>query len=69
MIARGGPVITSWDAWTAADDGHRTSAISEPPVRPAGWPTPDVLRLINHCRVAAGLAERDMLALPDERRA
>jgi hypothetical protein len=46
------------DAWTAADDGHRTSAIAEPPVRPAGWPTPDVLRLIHHRRIAAGLAER-----------
>lgn len=58
MIAGGGPVITSWDAWTAADDGHQTTAPAEPPVRPAAWPTPDVLRIINTCRVAAGLAER-----------
>jgi hypothetical protein len=36
MIAGGGPVIASWDAWTTADDGHRTSAIAGPPVRPAG---------------------------------
>jgi hypothetical protein len=57
MIAAGGPIITSWDAWTAVDDSHRT-AVDDPPVRPAMWPTPDVLRLINHCRVAAGLAGR-----------
>ena len=62
MIAGGGPVITSWDAWTAVDDGHQTAANPEPAVRPAVWPTPDVLRLINRCRVAAGLAER---GLPD----
>jgi hypothetical protein len=58
MIAAGGPIITSWDAWTAVDDGHRTAAPAEPAVRPAVWPTPDVLQLINHCRVAAGLAQR-----------
>jgi len=32
--------------------------LDEPPPRPAAWPTENVLRLINHCRVAAGLAER-----------
>ena len=58
MIIAGGPIITSWDAWTAVDDGHRTTRPAEPPARPAGWPTPEVLRLINHCRVAAGLAQR-----------
>ena len=58
MIIAGGPIITSWDAWTAVDDGHRTTRPAEPPVRPAGWPTPEALRLINHCRVAAGLAQR-----------
>ena len=54
MIATCGPVITSWDAWTAGDDGHQ----AEPPERPAVWPTPDALQVINHCRTAAGLAER-----------
>ncbi|HMG22747.1 MAG TPA: serine/threonine-protein kinase [Kofleriaceae bacterium] len=56
MIVTGSPVVTSWDAWTALDD-HQ-AALDEPSVRPAAWPTEDVLRLINHCRVAAGLAER-----------
>jgi serine/threonine protein kinase len=57
MIARGGPVITSWEAWTAADD-RQTNGLTEPPARLAAWPTPEVLQLINHCRLAAGLAER-----------
>jgi serine/threonine protein kinase len=55
MIATGSPVVTSWDAWIATDDGHEAA---EPPGRPAVWPPDDVLRLINLCRVAAGLAER-----------
>jgi hypothetical protein len=50
-------VLTSWDAWNASDDRH-TNGIAEPPVRPTAWPTPEVLQLINHCRLAAGLAER-----------
>jgi hypothetical protein len=71
MIISGGPVLTSWDAWTATDDDHRHAngsstgngarngnGAAPPPVRPAAWPTPDVLRLINQCRVAAGLASR-----------
>jgi hypothetical protein len=57
MIERGGPVLTSWDAWNASDDRH-TNGVAEPPVRPTAWPTPEVLQLINHCRLAAGLAER-----------
>jgi hypothetical protein len=57
MIERGGPVLTSWDAWAARDDRH-TNGVAEP-VRPAAWPTPEVLQLINHCRLAAGLAERN----------
>jgi hypothetical protein len=57
MIAGGAPVITSWDAWTAVDNSHQ-STTAEPSVRPTVWPSPDVLRLINHCRVEAGLAER-----------
>jgi hypothetical protein len=66
MIITGGPVLTSWDAWAATDDDHghngngarNGNAVAPPPVRPAAWPTPDVLRLINQCRVAAGLASR-----------
>jgi serine/threonine protein kinase len=58
MIERGGPVLTSWDAWTASDDRH-VEGVAEPPARPRAWPTPEVLQLINHCRVAAGLGERN----------
>jgi serine/threonine protein kinase len=58
MIERGGPVLTSWDAWTASDDRH-VDGLAEPPARPRAWPTPEVLQLINHCRIAAGLGERN----------
>lgn len=59
MIANGGPILTSWDAWAAADDtGRHADGQAEPPVRPSEWPTPEVLRLINQCRRAAGLADR-----------
>ena len=37
---------------------HHDTAVAELPLRPPAWPTPEVLQLINHCRVAAGLAER-----------
>jgi hypothetical protein len=56
MIASGAPVVTSWDAWVASDDGQ--SDPGDPALRPALWPTDDVLRLINLCRVTAGLPER-----------
>jgi serine/threonine protein kinase len=55
MLASGGPVLTSWDAWAALDDAAgRVVPLTRPPV----WPTPEVLQLINQCRAAAGLAER-----------
>lgn len=58
MIAGGGPVLTSWDAWSTPNDvGHPASRAGVPD-RPAGWPTADVLRLINQCRAAAELAVR-----------
>jgi hypothetical protein len=57
MIANGGPVLTSWEAWTAPDDTDPRGALTAR-VRPAVWPTPEILRLINHYRVAAGLADR-----------
>jgi len=59
MIAGGGPVLTSWDAWSTQNgaDPLATNRAAAP-IRPASWPTPDVLRLINGCRQAAGLAER-----------
>jgi hypothetical protein len=58
VIASGGPVLTSWDAWTAQTDA---TVLGAPPVRPLGWPTPEALRLINQCRAAAGLAGRGAL--------
>jgi serine/threonine protein kinase len=56
MISAGGSVMTSWDAWTAAD--RDDPELSQLPIRPALWPTPEVLALINHCRSVAGLADR-----------
>jgi len=59
MIATGRPVLTSWDAWTTSDDtGDPEQRAAVPVRRPAMWPTPQVLRLINQYRAAAGLAER-----------
>lgn len=55
MIASGGPVLTSWDAWVALDNA---AGLVVPRVRPAVWPTPEILQLINQCRAAAGLAGR-----------
>ncbi|HSR99805.1 MAG TPA: protein kinase [Kofleriaceae bacterium] len=58
MISAGGPVLTSWDAWSIPNDiGHPASRTGNP-IRPAGWPTPEVLRWINQCRAAAGIAAR-----------
>jgi hypothetical protein len=59
MIASGGPVLTSWHAWAADDSAsHQAGDLAAPSICPAVWPTPDVVRLINRCRVAAGFAER-----------
>jgi hypothetical protein len=59
MIATGGQILTSWDAWTAADDpGAAPRGPGAPVRRPTTWPTAQVLRLINQYRVAAGLGER-----------
>jgi hypothetical protein len=56
MIAGGGSVLTSWDAWAAVEGP--AGAELEPPDRPAVWPTPELMQLINQCRTAAGLGER-----------
>ena len=58
MITSGSPVLTSWEAYAASDDAG-TPAL--PRRRPVAWPTPEIMRLINRCRVAAGLAERLLL--------
>jgi protein kinase-like protein len=59
MLMCGGPIYTSWDAWSAPDGiGHRAGDREMPPVRPPSWPTPEIVRLINQCRIAAGHAER-----------
>jgi hypothetical protein len=59
MITTGGPVVTSWDAWNAATASRQGTPLSS--VRPLLWPTPEVLHVINQCRVAAGIAERASL--------
>jgi len=59
LIATGQPVLTSWDAWAAPDDtGRPGPGLTASPVRPAQWPTPEVLQLINQCRATAGLVAR-----------
>ena len=60
LVTVSGRVITSWDAWTAPDGiGEHASDRASAPVRPPEWPTPDILRLINHCRSAAGVLIRE----------
>jgi hypothetical protein len=58
MITGGGPVLTSWDAWSIPNDIGHPAGRTGNPIRPAGWPTPDVLRLINQNRAVAGIAPR-----------
>jgi len=57
MIASGSPVLTSWEAYAASDEAG-PHAVRR---RPAAWPTPEIMRLINRCRLAAGLAERSLM--------
>jgi hypothetical protein len=48
MIAGGGSLPTSWNAWTAPDGtGHQAGDLAAPPVRPPV-----------QCRTTAGVAER-----------
>jgi hypothetical protein len=62
MITGGGAILTSWDAWAARDPSGRDGAgEAAPAVRPAQWPPPAVLALINQRRAAAGIAERGEL--------
>ena len=58
MIASGSPVLTSWEAYAASDESGPPAL---PRRRPPAWPTPEIMRLINRCRLAAGLAERLIL--------
>jgi hypothetical protein len=41
------------------DDDHEANATAEPPVHSTVWPMPDVLQLIDQCRIAAGLAKHN----------
>ena len=59
MIAGGGPILTSWDAWAARDDAGRDgTGLAAGLARPPEWPPVEVLALINQRRLAAGLAQR-----------
>jgi hypothetical protein len=64
MIAGGGPVLTSWDAWAARDDAGRDgSGLAAGIARPPEWPPLEVLALINQRRLEAGLAQRRLDSL------
>ena len=56
MLATGGAVLTSWDAWAVPDD---RGAITMD--RPTVWPTPSVLALINTARADSGTPPRPEL--------
>jgi hypothetical protein len=58
MLATGGAVLTSWDAWAADDQSAG--------LRPRGWPTPSALALINTARADSGTPPRPELEdVPD----
>jgi len=50
--------LTSWHAWAASDRVRWADAAAGAalPVRPAGWPPPEVVKVIDACRRGAGLA-------------
>jgi hypothetical protein len=59
MLATPGAVLTSWHAWAATEPaGDQAADPLVLPVRPASWPPPEILRLINLYRAAAGLPDR-----------
>jgi hypothetical protein len=58
MLAAGRDrVLTSWHAWTAADDVRwaETRSLSEMPCRPDAWPPAELVEVIDSCRRAMGM--------------
>ncbi len=47
-------VLDSWDAWAAPLEPSTAPQAA----RPEQWPTPEVLRILNHCRNEAGMQPR-----------
>jgi hypothetical protein len=48
--------VCSWDAWTAPDrERWADTRPSVLPRRPASWPPPEVVDVIDACRRAAGM--------------
>ncbi len=48
-------VLSSWHAWTASDRERWSEKRAPPPRRPASWPPPEVVDVIDACRRAAGM--------------
>jgi hypothetical protein len=53
--AEGRRVLSSWHAWTASDRERWAEGAPALPRRPAGWPPPEVVDVIDACRRAAGV--------------
>ena len=55
--AEGRRTVSSWHAWAASDRERwcDTRAVDALPSRPAAWPSPDVLDVIDACRRGAGM--------------
>jgi hypothetical protein len=53
--AEGRRVLSSWHAWAASDRERWATRAAALPRRPAGWPPPEVVDVIDACRRAAGV--------------
>ncbi|HET9954079.1 MAG TPA: serine/threonine-protein kinase [Polyangiaceae bacterium] len=53
----GRALISSWDAWSAPE--NPVVSVGAPQQKPKGWPTADVLQILNLQRAAAGLPVRN----------
>ncbi|HEY0190915.1 MAG TPA: serine/threonine-protein kinase [Kofleriaceae bacterium] len=60
LVAMDARVLTSWEAWSAPDGSGEPApdGSGAPGARPDGWPTPEILEIINRCRAAAGVRIR-----------
>jgi type II secretory pathway predicted ATPase ExeA len=53
--AEGRRILSSWHAWSASDRERWAERRSALPRRPASWPPPEVVDVIDACRRAAGM--------------